>query len=92
MREKLRDLSVAEIPNTDWYIRLSYHGRYGKEYEHIERYNEYQAEILRSDGEPGVWELPDLDACCLSDAKENLQELAELFGFEGELEWQDAPG
>ena len=88
MREKIRDLSVAKIPDTEFSIRIEFWNRYGKAYEHIERYNEYCAVIFETDTGGECWDLGDLNGVTLEHAQHDVELLAEVFGFEGKLDWQ----
>lgn len=90
MRHKFRDISKAEIPGTDYYVRIEKWGRHGPGHEHIERYNDWDAVVLRIDGKPGGWEIRELNACNQRDAQEDFEALAkEVFGYQGELTWKD---
>ena len=89
MTEKIRDLATADIPGSDYFIRIELWNRYGHAYEHIHRYNEYHVQILRKDGKHGGWELPDVNAATLDGAKQDIEQLAAQFGFTGTLEWKD---
>ena len=89
MPEKIRDLAIASIPGSDYWIRIEFWNRYGKDYEHIARYNEYRAIISNVHFNGPGWDLSALDACSLDQAKEDIELLALQFGFAGRFNWQD---
>lgn len=83
--------SKADIKGSDYYVEIKVVYRYGEAYAHIERYTHYAATIMPKEGtrRPGEWEIPELTAFTLTEAKEDFQGLAELFGFTDLLEWED---
>ena len=91
MREKLQDIAKADIPGTDYYVQIEKFNRYGAEYEHIHRYNEWDAFILPKDETVRrTWELSDLHAGSDREAKADIEALVkDVFGITGELDWED---